>query len=67
MCYHIQIIEDTINLCTIIIPGGKYHYKHLTMGVDKSPDISQNKINELFPGFEFIHEYIDELLILRTG
>ena len=35
------------------------------MGVSKSPDISQHKMDDLFQGFEFICAYIDELLILE--
>ena len=37
------------------------------MGVANSPDIFQKKINNLFHGFEFIHAYIDDLLILNKG
>ena len=43
--YHIRLTEDTSNLCTIIIPWGKYHYKHITMLVSKSPEILQQKMN----------------------
>ena len=45
-------------------PVGKYCYKRLPMGFSNSPDIFQQKINDIFNGFEFIPEYIDELLIL---
>ena len=34
------------------------------MGVAKSPDVFQQKMNDLFHGFEFIRVYIDDLLIL---
>ena len=34
------------------------------MGVSNSPDILQHKMNDLFQVFEFIHTYIDELLVL---
>ena len=34
------------------------------MGVAKSPDIFQQKMNDLFHGFEFIRAYINELLII---
>ena len=37
------------------------------MGVANSPDISQQKMNDLFDGFEFICAYIDDLLILTKG
>ena len=49
--YHLRLRDNATNLCTIIIPWGKYGYKHLPMGVDKSPDIFHQKINDLFRGF----------------
>ena len=61
--FHIRLTEDTSNLCTIILPWGKYRYKRLPMVVSNSPDIFQQKINDLFQGFEFIRAYIYELLI----
>ena len=53
--YHIRLSENTSNLCTIILPWGKFWYKRLPMGVENSPDIFQQKMNDLFHGFEFIH------------
>ena len=35
------------------------------MGVANSPEILQQKINVIFHGFEFICEYIDELLVFK--
>ena len=49
--YQIWISENASNLCTIMIPGGKYCYKHLPMGIANSPDIFQEKMNDLFDGF----------------
>ena len=46
---------------------GKNCYKRLTMGVYNSPDIFQQNMNDLFRGFEFIHAYIDKLLMLTKG
>ena len=37
------------------------------MRVSNSPDIFQQKMNDLFHGFEFIRAYIDNLLILTKG
>ena len=62
--YHIRLMEETSNLCTIILPWGKYHFKNLPMGVSKSPDIFQEKTNEMFCVFEFIQSYINDLLIV---
>ena len=42
--YHIWLIKYAINLCMIILPWGKYQYKHLPMGVSNSPEISRKKI-----------------------
>ena len=39
--YHIRLSKNTSNLCTIIVPWVKYHYKRLPMGVANSPDIFQ--------------------------
>ena len=49
--YHIQHSENASNLCTIIIPWGKYGYKSLPMGVANLPDIFKQKMNDLFHGF----------------
>ena len=56
--YHIQISDDATNLCTIILFGEGYCLKRLSMGVSKSSDIFQQKMNGLIHGFEFIHAYI---------
>ena len=66
VCYHIQLTEYASNLCTIIIPWGKEFYYCLPKVVSNSPDIFQNKMNNLFQGFEYIHAYTYDILIL-TG
>ena len=37
------------------------------MGFANSPDIFQQKMNDLYHGFEFIHAYIDDNLVLTEG
>ena len=37
------------------------------MVVSNLPDIFQQKMNDLFHGFEFIRAYIDNILILTKG
>ena len=37
------------------------------MGVGNSPDIFQQKMDDLFHGFESIRAYIDDILILSRG
>ena len=65
--YHIRLSNNASNLCTIILPWGKYCYKCLPMGVMNSPDTLQQKTNYLFHGFEFIRAYIYDTLILTKG
>ena len=65
--YNIRLTEEASNLCMIILPWGKYHYKCLSMGVSNSPENFQQKINDLFQNFEFTCAYIDELLIPTKG
>ena len=49
--YHIWHFKNTSNLCTIIIPWGKYCYKRLLMGISNSPETFQQKMNDLIHGF----------------
>ena len=37
------------------------------MGLYNSPDIFQEKMNELFNGLEYNRAYIDDLLIISNG
>ena len=37
------------------------------MGLRNSRDIFQQKMNDLFQGFEFIRTYIDNILITKKG
>ena len=62
--YHLELSPDSRELCTIVLPFGKYEYLRLPMGLCNSPDIFQEKMNELFDGMEFVRAYIDDLLCL---
>ena len=61
--YHTQLSKDTSNICAIYLHWGKYRYISLPMRDSNSPEISQQKINYLFQGFELIHAYRDDHLI----
>ena len=37
------------------------------MGLCNSQDIFQEKMNELFAGFEYVRAYIDDLLCISNG
>ena len=37
------------------------------MGVCNSPNIFQEKISELFDGFDMVHAYIDDVLVITKN
>ena len=59
---HIAVYDSTI-----VLPWGKFEYQKLPMGLCNSPDIFQEKMNELFIGLEYVRAYIDDLLVISNG
>ena len=57
--YHIKLCPFSRKLCTIVLPWGKYEYQKLPMGLCNSPDIFQEKMNDLFAGLDYVRAYID--------
>ena len=51
--YHISLSEYASNMCTIIIPWGKYSKKYLPMAVSNSPDIFQEIMNKFSVDLNF--------------
>ena len=65
--YHLELDAKSKELCTIVLPFGKYEYQRIPMGLCNSPDIFQEKMNELFEGLDYARAYIDDLLCLTKG
>jgi hypothetical protein len=65
--YHIELSPHSQQLCTIVLPWGKYEYLHLPMGLANSPHIFQEKMSTLMDGLEFVRTYLDDCLVLTTG
>jgi hypothetical protein len=61
--YHTPLDLEAQKLCTTILPGGKYHYKRLPMGVRTSPNIFQRIMYELLGDIPNIQVYLDDILI----
>ena len=61
--YHIVLDPASSKLCTVVFPWGQYEYTRLPMGLCNSPDIFQEKMNDLMQELEFARAYIDDLLI----
>ena len=65
--YYIQLSNNASNLFMIILPWGGYGYKQLTMGIENSPDIFHQKMNDLFHWFGFTHYYLRKNLVITKG
>jgi hypothetical protein len=65
--YHIELSPLSKQLCTIVLPWGKYEYQRLPMGLCNSPDIFQEKMSELMADLEYVRAYIGDLLIITNG
>ena len=64
--YHIPLDKESQELCTTILPWGKYSYGKLPMGLCNSPDIFQAIMNELLGDLPYVLVYLDDILILNT-
>ena len=65
--YHIELSLGSKQICTIVLPWGKYEYKKLPIGVCNSPNIFQEMIYKLFDGFDMVRAYIDDVLIITKN
>ena len=65
--YHIRLTPNVSKMRTVVFPWGKYEYLRLPMGLCNSPDIFQEKMNELMEGLEFARAYLDDLLVITKG
>ena len=64
--YGMQLSERSKQLCTIILPWGKWQYQSLPMGLASAPDIFQARMGQLFQDMEQVIVYMDDLLIIGT-
>ena len=65
--YTIRLDLASSKICTIILPWGKYSYQRLPMGIVNSPDIFQEKMQDLMSQLEYVRAYIDDLLVITKG
>ena len=59
---HIKFCPFSRKLCTIVLPWGKCEHQKLPMGLCKSLDVFQEKMNELLNSLDYVRTYIDYLL-----
>jgi hypothetical protein len=66
-CYHVELSESAKELCTIATQWGKCEHQHLPLGPCNSPDIFQEKMNDLLDGLDAVRVYIDDILHVTKG
>ena len=65
--YHIELSPGSKQICTILLPWGKYEYQKLPMGVCNSPYIFQENTSTLFDGFNMVRLYINDALVITKN
>ena len=64
--YHLELDDKAKELCTIVLPFGKFECQRTPMGLCNSPNVFQEKMNELFEGLDFVRAHIDDLLCITS-
>jgi Reverse transcriptase (RNA-dependent DNA polymerase) len=54
-------------LCTIVLPWGKYCYLRLPMGLAVRPDIYQENMSVIFADMTEVIVYIDDICVITKG
>ena len=65
--YNIPLDKRAQELCTFLLPWGKYRWKRLPMGLKTAPDIFQEIMVDLLGYLPYVQVYIDNVLILTDG
>ena len=65
--YHTEHSPFSKQLCSIVLPWGKYEYQRLPIGLCNSPDIFQKKRSSLVHDLEYCRACIHNVLILIQG
>jgi hypothetical protein len=65
--YTIRLDPTAAEMCTIILPWGKYPYQRLPMGFAGSADIFQAEMGNLMAALEYIRAYIEDLLVITKS
>jgi hypothetical protein len=59
--YMFELDKESQDLCTIIMPFGKYKYLRLSMGLKCSPDIAHAIMENVLSDIKDANVYIDDV------
>ena len=60
--YMFELDEASKNICGICTPhDGNFHYCHLGMDINQSPDIAQEIMEKIFRGIAEVDVYLDDI------
>ena len=65
--YAFELDDASKELCTICTPFGNYRYNRLAMGVNQSPDIAQEIMEDLFCPLDEVDVYIDNVGVYNNS
>jgi hypothetical protein len=66
-CCHVELSDASKELCAIATQWGKCECQRLPMGLCNSPDIFQEKMNDLLDGLDTARVCIDDILHVTKG
>lgn len=61
--YTFELDESSKNLSAICTPFGNYRYNRLPMGVNQSPDVAQEVMENLFRSFNEVDVYLNDVSV----
>ena len=61
--YQIKMTEESKPLTAFSTPQGHYEWNVLPFGLKNAPQIFQRKMDNIFKDYDFIHVYMDDMLI----
>ena len=64
--YHIPLDQHSQGLCGTVMPWGIYQYQVLPMGICNAPDIFQSIMMRLLGDLDYVHVYMDDILLTSS-
>lgn len=61
--YHIELDDESADLCTFITPFGRYRFLRLPFGIITAPEVFQKMAMVVFEGINEVTVYFDDLII----